>query len=169
MRSLDVASIVLPRGCTVVGVELVDDAIELPSFRHPRQAAYVFGPERGSLSPAMVEKCEFLIRIPTQFSVNVGIAGAIVMYDRILNLGHYPNRPMRPGGPIDPNSRARVRRPGHPPQDGGVSPRSAGHRSKRTERLNTLSCPWLGAGQSGHPSAARMSPTWTPAVLYMGR
>lgn len=98
----DVASIVLPRGCTLVGVELVDEAIDLPTFRHPRRAAYVFGPERGSLSPEMVEKCEFLIRIPTRFSVNVGIAGAIVMYDRILNLGHYPKRPMRPGGPIDP-------------------------------------------------------------------
>ncbi len=98
----DVASIVLPRGCTIVGVELVDDAIDLPSFCHPRQAAYVFGPERGSLSPEMVNKCKFLIRIPTRFSVNVGIAGAIVMYDRILNLGQHPNRPMRPGGPIDP-------------------------------------------------------------------
>lgn len=98
----DVASIVLPRGCTLVGVELVDEAIDLPSFRHPRCAAYVFGPERGSLSPELVEKCEFLIRIPTGFSVNVGIAGAIVMYDRILNLGHFPNRPMRPGGPVDP-------------------------------------------------------------------
>lgn len=98
----DVASIVLPRGCTLVGVELVDEAIDLPSFRHPRCAAYVFGPERGSLSPELVEKCKFLIRIPTGFSVNVGIAGAIVMYDRILNLGHFPNRPMRPGGPVDP-------------------------------------------------------------------
>lgn len=98
----DVASIVLPRGCTLVGVELVDEAIDLPSFRHPRCAAYVFGPERGSLSPEMAEKCEFFIRIPTRFSVNVGIAGAIVMYDRILNLGHFPQRPMRPGGPTEP-------------------------------------------------------------------
>ena len=98
----DVASIVLPRGCALIGIELIDEAMDLPSFRHPRRAAYVLGPERGSLSPGLLEKCEFLIRIPTRFSVNVGIAGAIVMYDRILNLGHFPNRPMRPGGPIDP-------------------------------------------------------------------
>lgn len=98
----DVASIVLPRGCALVGVELADDAIDLPSFRHPRQAAYVFGPERGSLSPEMADRCEFLIRIPTRFSVNVGIAGAIVMYDRILNLGQFPPRPVRPGGPPEP-------------------------------------------------------------------
>ncbi len=30
----------LPRGCGLVGVELTDDAVDLPSFRHPRQAAY---------------------------------------------------------------------------------------------------------------------------------
>ena len=29
----------LPNGCQLVGVELTDDAIELPSFRHPTQAA----------------------------------------------------------------------------------------------------------------------------------
>ena len=46
-----VAALSLPRGCRLVGVELVDEAVALPSFRHPLNAAYVFGPERGSLSP----------------------------------------------------------------------------------------------------------------------
>ena len=36
----------LPRGCDLIGVELTDDAVDLPSFRHPHQAAYVLGPER---------------------------------------------------------------------------------------------------------------------------
>ena len=31
----------LPLGCRLVGVEIADDAIDLPSFRHPRQAAAV--------------------------------------------------------------------------------------------------------------------------------
>ncbi|MGZ8997054.1 MAG: RNA methyltransferase, partial [Rhodospirillales bacterium] len=77
----DVASLILPRGCALVGVEISDEAIELPSFHHPRCAAYVFGPERGSLSPGMTARCDHLVRIPTRFSLNVGIAGAIVMYD----------------------------------------------------------------------------------------
>jgi hypothetical protein len=38
----------------LIGVELIDEAILLPSFRHPLNAAYVFGPERSALSPAMV-------------------------------------------------------------------------------------------------------------------
>lgn len=94
----DIASMVLPKDCTLVGVELTDDAIDLPSFRHPPQAAYVMGPERGSLSPEMMEKCEFVVKIPSQFCVNVGVAGAILMYDRVLSLGSFPRRPERPGG-----------------------------------------------------------------------
>ncbi len=97
----DVDSLVLPDDCTLVGVELTDDAEELPSFRHPPQAAYVMGPERGSLSPALTEKCEFVVKIPTRFCVNVGIAGAIVMYDRVISLGSFPRRPERPGGPTE--------------------------------------------------------------------
>ena len=97
----DIGSLVLPKDCSLVGVELTDDAIELPSFRHPTQAAYVMGPERGELSPAMAEQCVFVVKIPTRFCVNVGIAGAIVMYDRITSLGHYPRRPISPGGPTE--------------------------------------------------------------------
>ena len=33
----------LPNKCKLVGVELVDDAVELPSFHHPKQAAYILG------------------------------------------------------------------------------------------------------------------------------
>jgi tRNA G18 (ribose-2'-O)-methylase SpoU len=95
----DVASLLLPRGCRLVGVEIRDDAIALPSFRHPRTAAYVFGRERGELTPAMIERCEFIVRIPSRFALNVGIAGAIVLYDRLISLGRFPRRPETPGGP----------------------------------------------------------------------
>lgn len=91
----------LPRGCDLVGIELIDDSIDLPSFRHPRQAAYVLGPERGSLSPALVAQCDHVVKIPTRFCVNVGVAAAIVMYDRVLTLGRHPARPMTPGGPVE--------------------------------------------------------------------
>jgi tRNA G18 (ribose-2'-O)-methylase SpoU len=86
----------LPRGCALVGVELTPEAIELPSFRHPSAAAYVLGPERGSLSTALTERCEFVVRIPTRFCVNLGGAGAIVMYDRMISLGRHARRPVNP-------------------------------------------------------------------------
>ncbi|MDW8123195.1 MAG: RNA methyltransferase [Geminicoccaceae bacterium] len=91
----------LPRRCRLVGVELVDEAIPLPSFRHPLQAAYVFGPERGSLSPAMLARCEWVVRIPTRFCVNLGVAAAIVLYDRLLSYGRFAPRPVAPGAPLE--------------------------------------------------------------------
>lgn len=89
----------LPTGCALVGIELLDDAVDLPTFRHPRACAYVLGPERGSLSPELVARCEHVVKIPTRFSINLALAGALVMYDRLLNLGGYPPRPEMPGGP----------------------------------------------------------------------
>lgn len=91
----------LPRDCTLVGVELTDDAVELPSFRHPLRAAYVLGPERGSLSEPLMERCDFVVKIPTRFCVNVGVAGALVMYDRMICLGRFAERPVRVGGPTE--------------------------------------------------------------------
>lgn len=94
-------TLLLPRGCRLVGVEIVDDAVDLPSFRHPRCAAYVFGSERGQLSEAMLDRCAHVVRIPTRFSINLGTSAAIVMYDRMISLGRFPRRPEREGGPIE--------------------------------------------------------------------
>jgi tRNA G18 (ribose-2'-O)-methylase SpoU len=98
----DVSSMILPDGCRLVGVELVEDAVELPIFCHPRSAAYVLGPERGTLSEAMMERCDFTVRIPTAFSVNIGVAGAIVLYDRLISMGRFARRALSPGGIAEP-------------------------------------------------------------------
>lgn len=98
----NVAEMQLPKDCRLVGIELVDNAIELPSFRHPPRAAYVLGPERESLSPAMMAACDFTIKIPTSFCINVATAGAIVMYDRIATYGKFAERPVKAGGPLAP-------------------------------------------------------------------
>ncbi len=89
----------LPKGCVLVGVELTDDAVDLPSFRHPLSAAYVLGREKGDLTPEMLARCAHVVKIPTRFCVNVSVAGALVMYDRLMSLGGYPPRPVRAGGP----------------------------------------------------------------------
>jgi len=91
----------LPHNCALVGIELTDDAVELPSFTHPPQAAYILGPERGSLSPEVTGLCEHVVKIPTKFCVNVGLAGAIVMYDRVVSMGRHAPRPEFPGGPTE--------------------------------------------------------------------
>ena len=97
-----VESMSLPKGCALVGVELRDDAVDLPSFRHPRCAAYVLGMERGSLSPLLVDCCDQVVKIPTLFSLNLASAGAVVMYDRLISLQKFGARPVVPGGPAEP-------------------------------------------------------------------
>jgi len=97
----------LPTDCSLVGVELTEDAVDLPSFRHPTKAAYIFGPERGNLSDDLLARCDHVVKIPMKFCVNVGVAGAILMYDRMLCMGRFAERPVRPGGPLEAVQRSR--------------------------------------------------------------
>ena len=97
----DLESFRLPQGCRLVGVEISDDAIELPSFRHPRQAAYILGAEREGLSSELQSRCDYVVKIPTRFSVNLGVAGALIMYDRLLSLGRHAPRPVAEGAPTE--------------------------------------------------------------------
>src|SRR5262245_32985980 len=96
-----IEELALPEGCRLVGVELLDEAVDLPSFRHPLRAAYVLGPEQGALSPALLARCDHVVRIPSSFCVNVAMAGAIVMYDRVRCLGRFVPRPVGEGGPAE--------------------------------------------------------------------
>lgn len=93
--------IILPKGCHMIGVELIDTSIPLPSFLHPERAAYVLGPERGALSDAMIARCDYVVKIPMDFCVNVGIAGALVLYDRMISRGRFAERPVKSGGPTE--------------------------------------------------------------------
>ncbi len=91
----------LPKGCQLVGIELTETAVDLPEFRHPRAAAYVLGRERGDLSDEMLARCDHVVKIPTKFCINVSLAGALVMYDRVRSMGGWRDRPVMPGGPKD--------------------------------------------------------------------
>jgi tRNA G18 (ribose-2'-O)-methylase SpoU len=96
-----VPKMMLPQGCALVGVEFLPDAVDLPSFCHPARAAYVLGPEMGNLSPDMLALCDHVIKIPMKFCINVGVAGALVMYDRLVSMGRHAPRPVKAGGPTE--------------------------------------------------------------------
>ncbi len=51
---------------------------------------------RGALSPELVERCAFMVRIPTRFCINVASAGAVLMYDRMISQGRFAERPVGP-------------------------------------------------------------------------
>jgi len=47
----------------------------------------------------MTDRRLLLVEIPTRFCVNVGLAGAVVMYDRMISMGRFADRPVRVGAP----------------------------------------------------------------------
>lgn len=93
------AELILPLKTSLVAVEFLPDAIDLPSFRHPQQAVYVLGPEMGNVSDEMLARCDYKLKIPMKFCINVGVAGALVMYDRLISFGRHAERPVHEGGP----------------------------------------------------------------------
>lgn len=98
-----VTDMALPKDCQLVVAELTDKAVDLPSFTHPQKACYVLGRERGEVSEELLELADHVVRIPTKFCINVGLAGALIMYDRQISLGRY-DRPIMPGGAVEPPS-----------------------------------------------------------------
>ena len=73
----------LPKGARLVGVD--DRAEDLETFEHPRRCVYLFGAEDNGLSKAAIEKCHSLVKFKSEKSLNVSVAGTIVLYDRGLN------------------------------------------------------------------------------------
>jgi tRNA(Leu) C34 or U34 (ribose-2'-O)-methylase TrmL len=72
----------LAPGVIPVAVEILPGAEALPWFEHPKDAAYVFGPEDGSLPKAVRAQCHQFVRIPMLHCANLGAAVYITLYDR---------------------------------------------------------------------------------------
>ena len=73
----------LPASTKLVGIELTDDATPVSQFEHPERACYLLGNEQSGLSKVVLEKCHEVVSLPGNFSLNVAVAGSILMYDRI--------------------------------------------------------------------------------------
>lgn len=74
----------LPKGARLVGVELTDDAVSLETFEHPRRCVYLLGAEDHGLTRLAIEKSHVMVKFNSISSLNVAVAGSIVMYDRGL-------------------------------------------------------------------------------------
>jgi tRNA G18 (ribose-2'-O)-methylase SpoU len=73
----------IPYDCRLVGVEIDDRAEMLHDFEHPKRAIYLLGAEDTGLPEFVKEKCHFLIKLPGNSSLNVGVTGSIVLHDRV--------------------------------------------------------------------------------------
>lgn len=84
----------IPSSVTPVCVEIIPGAIPLPQFQHPKNAAYVFGPEDGDVCQVYRRLCHQFVYIPTKYCLNLAVAVNIVLYDRqfkqgVLDGSHY--------------------------------------------------------------------------------
>lgn len=73
----------LPYKAELVGIEMTPNAQPLDKLEHPKRAVYLLGNERSGLSDKALERCRYVTYLPGEFSLNVAVAGSIVMYDRI--------------------------------------------------------------------------------------
>jgi tRNA G18 (ribose-2'-O)-methylase SpoU len=75
-----------PRGCKFVAIEMDDGSgyapTMLPEFKHPARAVYLLGAEDRGIPQSVIADCDRMIAIPTEYSLNVAVAGSIVLYDR---------------------------------------------------------------------------------------
>ncbi len=84
--SFDDFHIHIPFGCQLIGIEITIDAIPLVGFEHPARACYLLGAEDHGLTENALGRCRNIIVLPGKRSLNVSVAGSIVLYDRISKL-----------------------------------------------------------------------------------
>jgi len=73
----------LPESTKVICVDLVEGATPLPHFQHPEQALYVFGPEDGTISQAMIDQADDVVYVPTVGCMNLAASVNVLLYDRL--------------------------------------------------------------------------------------
>jgi tRNA(Leu) C34 or U34 (ribose-2'-O)-methylase TrmL len=74
---------VIPFDAIPVAVDLVDDAVPLPSFQHPARAFYIFGPEDGTLGARHLDWCPHRVMVPTRSCMNLAATVNVILYDRM--------------------------------------------------------------------------------------
>ena len=78
---------VIPYNCIPIAVDIVDEAIPLHKFGHPKNAFYIFGAEDATLGEQVLSWCKYKIYVPTKVCMNLAAAVNVVLYDRMAKLG----------------------------------------------------------------------------------
>lgn len=73
----------LPYSTKLIGVELDERATSLQQFHHPDRACYLLGAEDHGLSRKTLTRCVEIVQLQGQHSLNVAVAGSIVIHDRV--------------------------------------------------------------------------------------
>lgn len=73
-----------PYGCELIGIEIIEGSTPIKDFKHPKQACYLLGAEDTGLTREAIESCQEVVHLPGERSLNVSVAGSIVLFDRIM-------------------------------------------------------------------------------------
>lgn len=73
----------MPYSCQLIGIEIDKRATPIKEFVHPPRANYLLGSEDNGLPKMIKQKCHRIIQLPGKTSLNVAVAGSIVIFDRI--------------------------------------------------------------------------------------
>ncbi len=78
---------VMPKDSYLICVEQNEKSKKLNTFVHPERAIYILGAEDKGLPNEIIEG-HTVLEIPEakQFSMNVAVAGSIILYDRFIKL-----------------------------------------------------------------------------------
>ncbi|HGX92616.1 MAG TPA: TrmH family RNA methyltransferase [Candidatus Tenderia sp.] len=77
----------LPHATRLIGVEMSEKACAIEHYNHPDRAIYLLGNEKSGLPRPVTDACHELIQLPGEFSLNVSVAGSLVLYDRVAKTG----------------------------------------------------------------------------------
>jgi tRNA(Leu) C34 or U34 (ribose-2'-O)-methylase TrmL len=83
---VDDLHLVVPYDCVPVAIEIIDGAIPLPEYQHPRSAFYVFGAEDATLGERVLSWCRDVVYIPSNYCLNLAACVNVVLYDRNTKL-----------------------------------------------------------------------------------
>lgn len=70
-----------PVDCKIISVEI--DGNDIKNFVHPERAIYLIGGEDRTLP---IIKGVSRVRFPTKYCVNMAVASALILYDRIIKI-----------------------------------------------------------------------------------
>lgn len=82
-ENIDYLRAFLPTNTKIICVDLVEGAMPLPHFEHPDQAFYIFGPEDGTISQAVINHADSVVYVPTVGCMNLAASVNVLLYDRL--------------------------------------------------------------------------------------
>ena len=76
----------VPADMKIVCVEFAENAIPLPSYQHPENAFYIFGPEDNSIPQDIINQADDVVYVPTNGCMNLSATVNVLLYDRLAKL-----------------------------------------------------------------------------------